>query len=84
MQISLTGKQVDIGDRLRKHVEEGILNSVNKYFPAPISCTVAFSKEGEEFLAEVTVHPAKNIVLKWYVNMVKNYHYFCNYLHFMI
>ena len=64
MNITLTGKQVDIGDRLRQHVEEGVLNSVNKYFPAPISCTVAFSKEGEEFLAEVTVHPAKNIVLK--------------------
>lgn len=64
MKITLTGKQVDIGDRLRQHVEEGILNSVNKYFSAPISCNVAFSKEGEEFSAEVTVHPAKNIVLK--------------------
>lgn len=64
MKITLTGKQVDIGDRLRKHVEEAIENSVNKYFPAPISCTVAFSKEGEDFNAEVTVHPAKNIVLK--------------------
>ena len=64
MKITLTGKQVDIGDRLRKHVEEAIENSVNKYFNAPISCTVAFSKEGEDFNAEVTVHPAKNIVLK--------------------
>lgn len=64
MKITLTGKQVDIGDRLRTHVEDAIENSVNKYFPAPISCTVAFSKEGEDFNAEVTVHPAKNIVLK--------------------
>ena len=32
MKITLTGKQVDIGDRLRKHVEEAIENSVNKYF----------------------------------------------------
>ena len=64
MQITLTGKQVDIGDRLRKHVEDAIENSVTKYFNAPISCTVAFSKEGEEFSAEVTVHPAKNMVLK--------------------
>ena len=63
MKITLTGKQVDIGDRLRKHVEEAIENSVMKYFSAPISCTVAFSKEGEEFSAEVTVHPSKNIVL---------------------
>ena len=29
MKITLTGKQVDIGDRLRKHVEENIENSVN-------------------------------------------------------
>ena len=64
MNITLTGKQVDIGDRLRKHVEEAIENSVTKYFSAPLSCTVAFSKEGEEFSAEVTVHPAKNMVLK--------------------
>ncbi len=64
MKIEITGKQVDIGDKLHKHVEEGVMNSVNKYFNAPISATVAFSKEGEEFKAEVTVHPAKNIVLK--------------------
>ena len=64
MKITLTGKQVDIGDRLRSHIEENILNSVTKYFSDPIGCNVAFSKEGDEFSAEVTVHPAKNIVLK--------------------
>lgn len=64
MQITLSGNQVDIGDRLRNHVEENVLNSVNKYFPAPISCSVNFSKVKDEFTAEVTVHPAKNIVLK--------------------
>lgn len=65
MQITLTGKQVDIGDRLRKHVEENVLGTVKKYFNSPISCEVNFSKEGgEEFAVEVIVHPAKNIVLK--------------------
>ena len=63
MKITVTGKQVDVGDRLRSHVEENVLNSVNKYFTAPISCTVSFSKEGEDFVADVSVHPAKNIVL---------------------
>ena len=64
MQITLSGNQVDIGDRLRSHVEENVLNSVNKYFPAPISCSVNFEKVKDDFTAEVTVHPAKNIVLK--------------------
>ena len=64
MKITFTGKQVDISDRLRAHIEENVLSAVRKYFSDPIGCNVAFSKEGEDFSAEVTVHPAKNIVLK--------------------
>lgn len=64
MKITLSGKQVDISDRLKNKVEEGINASTSKYFSSPISCSVAFSKDGEDFRAEVTVHPAKNIVLK--------------------
>lgn len=64
MKVTLSGKQVDISDKLRKHVEDAVSVSVEKYFSAPISCSVAFSKEGEEFGAEITVHPAKNVVLK--------------------
>ena len=64
MKVTFSGKQVDVSEKLRKHVEEAIVNSVEKYFSAPISCSVAFSKEGEDFGAEITVHPAKNIVLK--------------------
>lgn len=64
MKVTLSGKQVDVSDNLRKHVEDAVSVSVEKYFSAPISCSVAFSKEGEEFAAEITVHPAKNVVLK--------------------
>ena len=65
MKITLLGNQVDIGDRLRNHVEENVLNSVNKYFAAPISCNVSFAKISDDtFEAEVTVHPAKGIILK--------------------
>lgn len=64
MNITLSGKQVDISDRLRKRVEESLEASVSKYFNAPIGSSVYFSLDGEDFRAEVTVHPAKNIVLK--------------------
>ncbi len=64
MKVTLSGKQVDIGDKLRKHVEDAVNVSVAKYFADPISCSVAFSKEGEDFGAEIIVHPAKNIVLR--------------------
>ncbi|MDR1694915.1 MAG: ribosome-associated translation inhibitor RaiA [Lactobacillaceae bacterium] len=79
MQITLTGKQVDIGDRLRKHVEENVLATVTKYFNSPVSCEVTFSKEGGElFSAEVIVHPAKNIVLKGTGEAVDPYSAFDN------
>lgn len=64
MKVTLSGKQVDISEKLRKHVEAAIVGSVEKYFSAPISCSVAFSKEGEDFSAEIIVHPAKNVVLR--------------------
>lgn len=64
MKVTLSGKQVDISDKLRKHVEDAISVSVEKYFSAPISCSVAFSKDGEDFNAEIIVHPAKNVVLR--------------------
>ena len=63
MKVTLSGKQVDISNKLRNYVEEAVDNSVAKYFNAPISCTVAFSKDGENFSCEIIVHPAKNIVL---------------------
>ena len=64
MKITLTGNHVDIGDRLRNHVEEAISNSVKKYFSTPIGCQVSFDKSGETFSVEVMAHPAKNIVIK--------------------
>lgn len=64
MNITLTGKQVDIGERLNKHVEENLTLTVNKYFPAPISSSVVFAKDGEEFIVEIAVHPTKNILLQ--------------------
>lgn len=64
MKVTLLGKQVDISEKLRIHVEGALSTAVLKYFNSPISCSVAFSKEGEEFGVEITVHPMKNIVLK--------------------
>lgn len=45
MKVTLSGKQVDISDKLRKHVEDGVSASVDKYFSAPISCSVAFPRK---------------------------------------
>ncbi|WP_138380627.1 ribosome hibernation-promoting factor, HPF/YfiA family [Luteithermobacter gelatinilyticus] len=56
MRIVVTGKQIDIGDALRTHVESHLEGAVNKYFNHPIEGTVTFSKDAHLFRADCHVH----------------------------
>lgn len=64
MKITFNDKQVDISEKLKKHCDEALSGVVGKYFATSIDAIVSFSKEGEEFSAEITVHPAKDLILK--------------------
>lgn len=56
MRIQVSGKQIDIGDALRGHVEERLADAVEKYFDRPVEAMVTFSKEGHVFVADASVH----------------------------
>ena len=62
MQLSVQGKQINIGDSLRAHVEEK-LNDLNaKFFNRAIDSTVIFSREGHGFFkAHISIRVGKNI-----------------------
>lgn len=64
MQLSVQGKQIDVGDFLRAHVDEK-LNDINaKYFNRAIDATVVFSREGEGFFkAHISIRVGKNILI---------------------
>ncbi len=64
MQISVIGKQVDLGQALRNHVELHLVDAVGKYFNKPIDAQVIFSREAHEYRAEITVHAARGIKLQ--------------------
>lgn len=53
MQITVTGKQIDVGEAL-----DGI---VDKYFGTAIEAAVVMSREGHLFRADVAVHIARGI-----------------------
>lgn len=61
MQLSVKGRQLDIGDALRTHIEESLPVAVEKYFENPTDAHVALAKEGKQFRADVTVHVGKGI-----------------------
>ncbi len=65
MQLTVKGKQLDVGDSLRAHVEEQLGHTASKYFRDPIEATVVFSKEKNHlFKADISIHVGGGIVLQ--------------------
>jgi len=64
MQLSVKGKQIDVGEALRKHVESQLKDITGKYFNAPLDAHVTFSREAHLFRADIAVHAGRGILLQ--------------------
>lgn len=65
MHLTVKGKQLDVGDSLRGHVEAQLTHAAEKYFRHPIEATVVFSKEKNHlFRADISIHAGSGIVLQ--------------------
>ncbi|MFQ5957940.1 MAG: ribosome hibernation-promoting factor, HPF/YfiA family [Alphaproteobacteria bacterium] len=61
MQITITGKQIDVGEALRGHVQARLGNGVSKYFDHAIDGHVAFSHEGSLYRTHIQVRVGKGL-----------------------
>lgn len=62
MQLSVQGKQLDIGDALRSHVNDRLTKILSKYFGDAVDVTVTLSREGQHlYRAVVTAHVGRGI-----------------------
>lgn len=64
MRIQVSGKQIEIGDALRSHVEDKLTDSVGKYFDRPVEAIITFSKDRHEFIADSSVHLPTGITVQ--------------------
>ena len=65
MEISVSGKHVDVGDSLRSYAEEQLSGSVKKYFEQAIDAHVTISREGAMMHVDISVHPgARGLVVQ--------------------
>jgi ribosomal subunit interface protein len=64
MQVTVTGKQMDVGDSLRGHVESTTTAVVEKYFGKAIEAHVVLSHERHLFLSTISVHPRRGMVVQ--------------------
>ena len=63
MQLTMTGKQIDVGDALRRHIEASLGSILGKYFKTAIEAHAVFSKEAHLSRAEVSIHIGRGIVV---------------------
>jgi ribosome hibernation promoting factor len=64
MGLRISGKNIDIGDAFRGHVEARIGDAIEKYFDGGFEGQVTVEREGSGFHSDCTVHLDTGIVLR--------------------
>lgn len=64
MKVSVTGKQIDVGDFLRSHVEATTTAIVEKYCDKAIEAHVVFYRERHLVHADLSVHAGRGLVVQ--------------------
>jgi len=73
MSLRISGKNVDIGDALRTHIEDRIEDAVAKFFDGGYTGHVTVEREGSGFRCECAVHLDTGIALQASANDLDAY-----------
>ncbi|HEY1300630.1 MAG TPA: ribosome-associated translation inhibitor RaiA [Stellaceae bacterium] len=63
MQLAITGKQIEVGDALRRHVEASLDTILEKYFGTAIEAHLVVSREAHLLRADLSIHIGRGIVV---------------------
>jgi len=61
MQVTVTGKQIDVGDALRDHATATTIAIVERYFGKATEAHVVFARERHQYKAEISVHAGRGL-----------------------
>ncbi|MBL8709965.1 MAG: ribosome-associated translation inhibitor RaiA [Rhodospirillaceae bacterium] len=64
MNLTVKGKNIDVGDALKTRAQESLDHIFGKYFSNPIDATVTMSKDTYLFSAQISVHVGRGIMLQ--------------------
>jgi len=64
MQITVSGKQVDLSDALRTRVSKHLDLIANKYFDSALEAQVTFSRARSFFTCDINLHAGRGLVLR--------------------
>jgi ribosome hibernation promoting factor len=64
MHITVTGKQIDVGDALRSHTQAALEDIAEKYFGNALEAHVVFSREAHLIHCDLQVHVGRGILVQ--------------------
>lgn len=64
MALRISGKNIDIGDAFRSHVEGRVGDAVDKYFDGGFTGHVTLEREGSGFKTDCAIHLDTGVVLQ--------------------
>ena len=64
MQLTVTGKQVHVGEALRRHVEASLESLLGKYFRTAIEAHAVFTREAHLIRTDLSLHIGRGIIAK--------------------
>jgi ribosomal subunit interface protein len=64
MQIKITGKNLDIGETIRIHIEDKLQQLKQKYFEGSVHAHVFMAKQRQSFHTDCSLHLATGLVLQ--------------------
>jgi ribosomal subunit interface protein len=64
MQLSVSGKRLDVGDSLRTHVGKILQTAVDRYFGRALEGKVVFERQRHLFRADISVHVRRGMTLQ--------------------
>ncbi len=64
MQLTVIGKQIDVGDALRSHVGDSLEAISAKYFENAIDANVVLSRQAHLYRADIALHPSRNVLMQ--------------------
>ena len=64
MQITVSGKQVDLSDALKVRVSQALQTITGKYFDHALEASVTFSRARSFFTCDINIHASRDLVLR--------------------
>ncbi|GAB5470663.1 MAG: ribosome-associated translation inhibitor RaiA [Rhodospirillales bacterium] len=61
MQLTVTGKQMDVGDAFREHIDEKLNHILEKYFGNAIDVSVTVAREASGYRTTISAHVGKHV-----------------------